>query len=257
MRFDMAGPIAPTPIASLPPLPSGEVLKIKAPGLGIGLGGKLWPASATMCRFLRSESTTLAGKHVLELGCGCGAVGLYAAALGAASVLLTDGGDDELLEVAAGNMGANHRLTGDAQVSVASHSWAARDIVLPPRLDLVLGSDVTYARKSHDALCRSIRWMMDERAPRVLMAHEHRSLLRAGGAAVDVANPLLAEGASSTDEVLLHLCDAAASNGLTVSTLRSESRDGSVTEAQDGAATWTDHLIVRGEATSIFEVTLG
>ena len=93
-------------MASLPPLPTGERLKIASPGLGIGLGGRLWPSASLLCRWLRDVD--LRGQHVLELGAGCGAVGIYAAALGAESVLLTDGGGDALLGTAAANVRRNH-----------------------------------------------------------------------------------------------------------------------------------------------------
>ena len=171
MRFDTT-PIAPTPRASLPPLPSGALLTIETPGLSAGLGGRLWPSAAALSRWLRANVDDVAASHVLELGCGCGAIGIYAAACGAASVLLTDG-DDDLLQVAAANVQRNRRLVGN-RCTVRAHRWSARDVRLPPQLDYVLGGDVTYNRQSLDPLCRSIRWMCDERRPRVLLAHEQR-----------------------------------------------------------------------------------
>jgi SAM-dependent methyltransferase len=247
MRFDSA-PIAPQPKASLPPLPSGEILKLQAPGLAIGLGGRLWPSSAAMCRWLRRED--LLGQSILEVGCGCGAVGIYAAALGAGHVLLTDGGGDELLQVAAGNVGRNHRLLNMSRVEVVPYQWGVRDLTLPPRVDLVLGADVTYYRQSHRDLCRSIRWLIDERSPRVVLAHEHRYLTPAarralGGSSSD----------SNGDDGLVHFCEAASASGLQVATVHTESEDGTVTAPAAGAE-WTDHLLVRGEAISLLEVSV-
>ena len=139
--------------------------------MSAGIGGKLWPAASAICRWMRDEQ--LAGQHVLELGCGCGVAGLYAAGLGAESVLLTDGGGDQLLEVVASNVGRNHRLVGD-RCTIRAHKWGELDLTLPPRLDYVLGADVTYTRQSLEPLCRSIRWMLRERRPRVVLAHEQR-----------------------------------------------------------------------------------
>ena len=103
MRFSFdSTPIPIAPSQGLPPLPNGVQLELAVPGLHIGLGGKVWPAAGSLCRWLRDEP--LDDKHVLEIGCGVGGVGLYAAALGAKSVLLTDGGGHTLLQAAASNI---------------------------------------------------------------------------------------------------------------------------------------------------------
>lgn len=267
MRFDSPITSGSSALTSLPPLPDGSCLKVQAPGLGIGLGGKLWPSAGILCRWLRDEN--LGGRHVLELGCGCGAVGLYAAALGAESVLLTDGGGDSLLETVAGNVGRNWRFVGD-RVEVLAHSWGERDIEpLPPRLDFVLGADVTYARQSHEALCRSIRWLCDERSPRIVLAHEHRLLTPAARRALGykAAGDTLAS--DSEDLGLLHFCETAAAQGLHVSTMRVCTADalGDETELDPGSgaakatttsteATWAGALRTRGAppAISLLEV---
>ena len=218
-------------ITALPPLPSGALLNVHAPGMKIGLGGRLWPSAATMCRWLCTQD--LSGRHVLELGCGCGGVGLYAAALGAASSLLTDNGEDELLQTASGNIGRNHRLLTTSAVEVKYHCWGERDLILPPRLDFVLGSDVTYSLASHDPLCRSIRWVIDERSPRVILAHEHRGLTRQGN-----FTPLAGAEGDEGDVALAHLDESAAALGLQVRILCTEGQDeaGIVTQKDAGAA---------------------
>jgi len=248
-------------LISLPPLPSGASLSMQAPGLKMGLGGRLWPSAATMCRWLCNEN--LSDACVLELGCGCGGVGLYSAALGARHVVLTDGGSDELLQTAAGNAGRNHRLLSTSIVEVKSHCWGERDFQLPPRLDYVLASDVSYSIESHDALCRSIRWLLEERSPlRVVLAHEHRCLTSNGYAALSGL-----EG----DDALAHLFESAAAVGLQMTTVCTESQDeaGTVTAREDGTVVeeapvgtgtapleWTDLLLERGRAVSLLELTL-
>ena len=92
----------------LPLLPSGESLVLDAPGWtrGIGTGGRVWPASAALCRYL-ARTGAVRGKAVLELGCGTGATGLHcAAALNASSVILTEGGSEGLLQLARRNVEA-------------------------------------------------------------------------------------------------------------------------------------------------------
>ena len=229
----------------------GATLSLQSPGLAIGLGGRLWPSSAALCRWLLSGED-LQQKHALELGCGCGAVGLYAAALGC-NVLLTDGGGDALLQVVAGNKGRNHRLLGESSVEVCAHRWGEDDLVLPPQLDFVFGADVTYALNSHDALCRSIRWLVDERAPRCVLAHEHRYLTPAARKALGRELPSAHDDGG--DDALINFCETAATHGLAVSTVCRETQAGLVTVPEDASLPWTEHLVVRGEAISILSVT--
>lgn len=169
--------------SSLPMLPNGMALSVASRGgvLGVGsvgLGGKLWPAASALCRWLRAGEP-LDGKTVFELGCGTGAVGLYAAALGAGEVVMTDGGGEQLLSLARQNVESNRALLERDRVTVAEHTWGQRDLPLPPRIDLVLGSDVTYSRQSHAALCTDLRWLLSESASAgsVVLAHQRRALL--------------------------------------------------------------------------------
>ena len=89
----------------IPPLPSGDWLRLRD-GLSLleeqtdattrtgdlaSVGGTVWPAAASLCAWLREHAVDVAGASVLELGSGTGACGLYAAALGATRVVLTDG----------------------------------------------------------------------------------------------------------------------------------------------------------------------
>ena len=152
----------------LPLLPSGESLVLDAPGWtrGIGTGGRVWPASAALCRYL-ARTGAVRGKAVLELGCGTGATGLHcAAALNASSVVLTEGGSEGLLQLARRNVAANQRHL-PCDVSVQRHGWGDP---IESSCDLVVGSDVTYDRDAHDRLCTTLRAL---KAP-ALLAHQHR-----------------------------------------------------------------------------------
>ena len=71
----------------IPALPSGERLNLQtADGL---LGGEVWPSAVALCNHLAQRSRWLSESNPLtaELGAGTGAVGLYAAGLGARAVL--------------------------------------------------------------------------------------------------------------------------------------------------------------------------
>ena len=89
---------------NIPPLPSGDWLRLRdGPSLLeelhdttrtgdlASVGGTVWPAAATLCTWMRAHAEDVKGASVLELGSGTGACGLYAAALGASRVVLTDG----------------------------------------------------------------------------------------------------------------------------------------------------------------------
>ena len=89
---------------NIPPLPSGDWLRLRdGPSLLeelpdttrtgdlASVGGTVWPAAATLCTWMRAHAEDVEGASVLELGSGTGACGLYAAALGASRVVLTDG----------------------------------------------------------------------------------------------------------------------------------------------------------------------
>jgi predicted nicotinamide N-methyase len=74
----------------------------------------LWPAGCALAEFLCGCSALLAGRSVVELGCGCGTVGLAIARLGVArSVTLTD-------NQPAGLANAQHNLEVNEVLSAAS-----------------------------------------------------------------------------------------------------------------------------------------
>ena len=201
LKPSLAPPLQPTGGPhGLPLLPSGDHLTLDAPGWtrGIGMGGRVWPASAALCRYL-ARTGAVRGKAVLELGCGTGATGLTcAAALNASSVMLTEGGSEGLLQLARRNVAAN-RLLLNCEVEVQRHGWGEPVEWAP---ELVVGSDVTYDRDAHDRLCASLNAL---NAPAVL-AHQHRR----------VASFL--SGESQLD----HFLAAAASAGLAVDRLHED-----------------------------------
>lgn len=199
---------------ALPPLPDGRRLTI---GLGsladCDSGGRVWSSAAVLCRWLASNKELVRGRSVLELGCGTGAVGLHAAALGAHRVTLTDGGSDALLALAASNVRANSALLGGTDaVCVVPHPWGA---LAEGRAfcghDWILGSDVTYAIRAHDDLCRSIAAQLCVHSPgaQVIIAHQYRH-----------------EPGDEPDERLDGFVAAAAANGMHVTTVLSETDQG-------------------------------
>lgn len=94
--------------------------------------------------------TDVSTRTVVDLGCGRGALGLSALALGAAHVVFADASPvvvDWLARLIALNDLAD-------RARVVRHSWG--DPVPGGPVDLVLGGDVLYRPRCHDALLASI-----------------------------------------------------------------------------------------------------
>lgn len=166
--------------SALPPLPGDAYIQI---GLGsladCDTGGRVWDSAAVLCKWLQGRVCELSeGRGILELGCGTGAVGIYAAALGAPRVTLTDGGSAALLALAAANVEANSALWAKTgTVCVARHAWG--EAASSPALcghDIIVASDVTYATHAHAALCSTLAAQLREHSPgaRAVIAHQHR-----------------------------------------------------------------------------------
>ncbi len=104
---------------------------------------ELWSSSLALSEYLAREFDCR-GRHLLEIGCGMGLVGLIAAKQGA-DVLLTDYNQDAL-EFARFNLHQN----GCSHAQVRYLDWHAPD--LEDLFDNILASDVIYDTANWDAL---------------------------------------------------------------------------------------------------------
>jgi predicted nicotinamide N-methyase len=101
----------------------------------------LWRSGIALARAIEGDEG-LAGRRVVELGCGLGAPSLVAARAGA-DVLATDE-SDEALELVEGSARENGLAVATARVD-----WNAPDaLVARGPFDLVLAADVVYERQS-------------------------------------------------------------------------------------------------------------
>ena len=163
-------------------LPNGCRLIIRtAPAAVAGTGGEVWPPARALCRWLDGEASELAGARVLELGSGTGICAIYAAALGASRVLLTDDDRPALLALARSNVEANARQYPHARVDVEALEWGVTPSP-PGPWDFVIGSDLAYAARGTTRLCETIKELLSDRCPPrgVILAHQDRPVERGG-----------------------------------------------------------------------------
>jgi predicted nicotinamide N-methyase len=113
-----------------------------------GLGWRVWRGALSLCEELERRPALVAGRRVLELGAGCGLVGLLAARLGAASVVLTDS-VPALLQCCVENAEANGLSEG---VCVHCLDWTDITSSSVPTAEVALGSDVIYDSEHAAAL---------------------------------------------------------------------------------------------------------
>jgi len=205
----------PVSAESLPSIPGRPLTFSQSDGSpSMVIGGSVFPMAAGLCRVLIAEQRALelgTGPPTLELGAGTGAVGIFAAALGARALLTdksiaraaaqpvsysADGGldvlegeSDVLLDLLRHNADAN-QASADHPIRVEPLDWMQREHVAATLaaseagagFALVLGSDITYERDVHDGLAAAIASLL--RPPDVqrrqagglaLIAHETRA----------------------------------------------------------------------------------
>ena len=137
-----------------------------------GAGDIVWPAGLAFSRLLAHCPSFVADARAVELGSGLGAVGLTAAASGAASVLLTDFDEDVLGLASLG--AAEHGV--EQKVSTARLDWstgaeAAKTLPGGP-FDLVLAADVLYAEENALNIARLLPELLQEEGSKCLIADQ-------------------------------------------------------------------------------------
>lgn len=135
---------------------SHRVSNVDKPDLGGWTGGSIWESGQVLAQLLSAEPERVRGKRVLELGTGCGLVGLVAGALGAREVVLTD----QVLFMAAANLAANVSAMPEARLRFRLErlQWGdiAATVALKPPFEVLLGSDIMYHEEHHRALADTI-----------------------------------------------------------------------------------------------------
>jgi predicted nicotinamide N-methyase len=185
-------------------------LVLRAPAVDVGrrsVFAHLWPSGQRLAELVAGAlAAELAGRRVIELGCGLGAPGLAAARAGA-DVLLTDA-EPEALALAEANARAN-RLA----IATRRLRWGDVPVELRGRHDVVLGADVTYDPRERAPLLATIArllapagvaWLADpERTSRRELLH-HTSLAIAPWARVPVPAGLPTSDGSGDRAIVIY-----------------------------------------------------
>ncbi len=133
-----------------------------------------WGLATTLSSYVAGRRELVAGKRVLELGCGRGLCGLVAAQCGAARVVLSDY-EPAVLALAQKNVAANaaaHASVG-VQPSVERLVWSRSPAEHPScgRFDLLLGSELLYHETDIPALVASAEHHLAKDGVIVLVYH--------------------------------------------------------------------------------------
>ena len=115
----------------------------------------LWASSIVLAGHLR-QRPGLAGKELLELGCGLGLAGIAAAQAGA-TVVMTDY-EEDALEFARFNAATNLDPGELSRVTFRCMDW--RNAEIPETFDIIMGADIAYERRSFEPLISLVRRLL-------------------------------------------------------------------------------------------------
>lgn len=163
-----------------------------------------WPGAQAVARGIADDIVAVAGRRVVEVGCGSGLAAIAAAHAGA-RVLATD--VDPLALQVTRLLAAAHGVTVDvATLDLLDDDAVARGLV---DVDVVIAADVVYNRALGAALTQLLR-RCRERGIDVVVADSGRPFFDAAGlraiAVHDVPVPPAVEGTGAR-RVTLYRCD--------------------------------------------------
>ena len=125
-----------------------------------GIGTSVWDGSIVLARYLEhlvsQGKLDLDGKSLVELGAGCGLVGLSTAAIGCSRVVLTESGPLNCLKNLEATVKKNSAVA-EGKVSVEEHTWGKGVEALGGPFDVVIGAEIMYVEEATADLIGSIR----------------------------------------------------------------------------------------------------
>ncbi|CAO3570960.1 unnamed protein product [Mortierella alpina] len=105
-------------------------------------GLRTWEASFWLAEYLIDHPEMLAGKNVVDIGCGVGFLGIACALLGAKQVVLTDG-NTNVLAMAAENIGYN-TVPCPTRASLLDWENFTKEQIAALSAEVLILSDLTY-----------------------------------------------------------------------------------------------------------------
>ena len=214
-----------------------------------GTFGRFWPTSLALANYLCRNRELVAGKRVVELGAGSGAVGLVCAALGAASVTLTD--VPEALPLTAKNAEQNPGLA--SAVRVAPCTWGDGGHISAllrenGEYDLVLCCEVIYQQSEEVLLAlAATQRQLVRPGGHVLVGYEFRSAMSTDITFFDEATRFFGEcdshplDSSVADTFMVRDDDGETDRFLYI--YSSPARDGFAAEDRSGAVAWAKRCL--------------
>ncbi|XVE53875.1 hypothetical protein DITRI_Ditri03aG0036800 [Diplodiscus trichospermus] len=149
-------------------------------------GLMLWESARLMAAILARNPNIVAGKRVLELGCGCGGICSMVAVRSASIVVATDG-DRKALELLAQNVTSNLRPPLLAKLITKRLEWGNRDDIEAIKamnndgFEVIIGTDVTYIPEAILPLFSTARELISSnrsaekgKAPVLILCHIFR-----------------------------------------------------------------------------------
>lgn len=146
-------------------------------------GLMLWESARLMASILAANQSIVAGKRVLELGCGCGGICSMISTKSADFVVTTDG-DEKALELLSQNVASNLQSSSLAKLIVKRLEWGNRDHIEEIKklndvgFEVILGTDVTYVPEAiiplfatARELLSSSRSIKEELKPALILCH--------------------------------------------------------------------------------------
>ncbi|THG17705.1 hypothetical protein TEA_030121 [Camellia sinensis var. sinensis] len=140
----------------------------------------LWHSAQLMSSVIAANPTIVAGKRVLELGCGCGGICSMVAVRSADLVVATDG-DPNALDFLNQNVATNLRPPFLDKLITRRLEWGDRDHIeaikgLNDRgFDIIIGTDVTYISEAISPLFATAKELIsfkgEECEPGLILCH--------------------------------------------------------------------------------------
>lgn len=151
-------------------------------------GLMLWESARLMASVLAANQTIVAGKRVLELGCGCGGICSMIAAGSADLVVATDG-DAKALNLLAQNVASNLGASSSDRLITKRLEWGNQDDIENVKklngkgFEIIIGTDVTYVREAIAPLFETAKELIaanqeneEDRKPSFILCHLPRTV---------------------------------------------------------------------------------